>query len=116
MAREDLSHMFRQHQNFHKAAQEHQRRTREAVNQAVVESSVPLETRLMMDVRAVEVNNERQMAVRERKIAHRLADEMQRRRVMAETPTLFNLGGWVISPLRWEEPIIRLPSVMGLCV
>ena len=30
--------MLRQHQNFHKAAQEHQRRTREAVNQAVDES------------------------------------------------------------------------------
>ena len=56
LAREDLSHMehgahvvmLRQHQNFHKAAQEHQRRAREAVNQAVYESSVRQETRLMM--------------------------------------------------------------------
>ena len=44
--------MFHQNQRFHQAIQEHQRRARDAVSQAVFESSARCETALSMKLRS----------------------------------------------------------------
>ena len=58
--------MFHQHRGFYQTVLEHQRRARDAVNQAVREASARCATALSMELRAAQLNNELTMERRER--------------------------------------------------